>query len=208
MEIKTVLEYFLNEDILDEKVCRCKQHIYNEKNIRESYNCIAEFTSEKFNLKTSKIFPYINVPYDKCMNVRVLTGPSGTYNNYDRVQCVLCNTIVGCVYMNTIALCKNVYETEIGTLPEYQQEIQLPPSLLANLPNRVGNWRFNNTTRPRNLHEWEITKIIVDIRNENEYQQKAKKALPFLHKILTHELHGLKGIRDFEWVSSNHVFYS
>lgn len=205
--LKTVQEYFSNQDILHFEVYRCMQNIYNKKNIEESHHCIAEFTSEKFNLHTSKIHPNVNVPYDKCINVRVLTENGDAYKNNDRVQCVLCNTIVGCVYLDTIALCKNVYKTSVATLPEYEQPIQLPPSILDRLPKRVSDWRFTPTTMPRNLHEWEMTKILVETRNENVYQQKAKKDLPFLYKYLNHELQGLKSYSDFVMVCSNHVIF-
>lgn len=46
--IKTVQESFF--DSIEFDVYRCKQNIWNKKNIDESHHCVAEFTSEKFNL--------------------------------------------------------------------------------------------------------------------------------------------------------------
>lgn len=203
-KFKSVLEYL--PDVSEYDVYRCMQNIYNKKNINESYHCIGEFTSQKFNLHTSKIYPFVNVPYDKIVNVRVLADNVNSYKNYDLVQCIICNTTVGCVYNGTIALCKNVYRTTLATLIEYERPMQ-PSSIADNLPHRMADWSFNRANMPRNLRAWDMQRILEENRNEAHYQRKARKDFPFLLKYLKNELQGPKSYSDFVMVSFNHIFF-
>lgn len=110
--LKTVLDD-LNpgHDYMSENVYRCRQYYYYQPDETNLF-CPAEFTTEFHNLKTSKIDPEVNVDYDKCLNVKICERFCVTrerksrsdYVNGDAVKCKFCDTVIGCIYNDTIAL--------------------------------------------------------------------------------------------------------
>lgn len=104
-------------DIMSFPVYRCKQ-LFSMMVTGEIYcMCPAEFSSERFNLGTSRVFPNVNVRIDKCINLYVRVGTikikvcaenHHTFNLYDRVRCVIYNTCVGVIYkFDSVAFLSN-----------------------------------------------------------------------------------------------------
>lgn len=93
------------------QVVRCKQRMACIENYDPYAYCATEFTSKRFNLGTCLVWPHLNVPISKVINLKA--GEKRLELNeenamdlspYDYVFCGFCDTHVGVIYEGSVAL--------------------------------------------------------------------------------------------------------
>lgn len=106
--ICTVFNSLCGYNIMTYPVYRCTQEYENGVTGALQCMCPAEFSSAMFNLKSSRVYPFVNVPFDKCINLYVVrdsekkvlvnkVNPESLVL-YEEVKCLLCDTTVGVIY--------------------------------------------------------------------------------------------------------------
>lgn len=112
-ESVSVLPKFLEDfghDILSFGLITCKQ-TFTDRNTNEGIMCPAVFSSVQFDLKTCLIKSSVNVPFNKCVNLKCEekeVNGNNSFSDYSAVRCLLCNTIVGVIYLQSVAFVENV----------------------------------------------------------------------------------------------------
>lgn len=194
IKIPTVESHlFDGNNCYDYKIYVCKQ-VFLKNDLKVVIICPAQFSSTQFNLKTSRIAAGHNVPYDKCINLSVKKQNgevfeiseknASQFKNYQRVCCSICQTVIGCIYNDSVALVKvfedNYYQL-LGDGPMVnltEREIRenaFPQGMLT------GRLRFDKS--PESLTATELQGIRTAHIKAMEAKNNVEMALPLLQKM-------------------------
>lgn len=204
------------DNCMEYAVYMCSQ-VFIKSYSENPLSCPVQFTSELYNLKSSKIDPCVNVLFDKCINIKVcdrfcynrVRKSQSDYIEGDAVKCIFCDTVVGCIYNGTVAFINvdrivslvSKRDAKFNISPddrnhEYANGIigipttepePFPPRMWALLPLTLTTWDLRSL-------QWSLVYQRID-KIEND------RWIPILEQFKNGDIQMTRKIRDFVYVN-------